>query len=386
MPDLFRSNVAHGDLMRLVPEAPGWRIEWPAVWGLWPDLALLDDCPQDPVHHGEGDVGTHTRMVVEALVADEDWQSLPTEDRALLFWAAVLHDVGKPATTRNEADGRITSRGHSRIGASMARSRLREAGSPFAWREDLCGIIATHQLPFWLIERCDPERLAIRTSWQCRPDLLCLHAMADAQGRICNDQASILDNTALARTVFEDQACLTDPFRFANDASRVEFFEREDRNPQYAAHEAFRCTVTLMAGLPGSGKDRWIARNRADLPVVSLDSIRQETGVAPTDNQGVVVQAAHERARSHLRAGQDFVWNATNVTRQIRAKVLRLLLDYGARVEIVYIEVLPDLLGKQNRSREDAVPQAAIDHLVRKLEPPQAWEAHTLHLVVPEAS
>lgn len=369
-------------LFTLVPQGPEWHLDWDQIWPLWPDLALLDTCPQDAVHHAEGDVGTHTRMVVEALVATPDWRVLEPEERSILFWAAVLHDIGKPATTKHEEDGRITSRGHSRIGASIARTLLWEAAAPFAWREAVCGIIAAHQLPFWLIERPDPQRLAIETSWRCRPDHLCLHAKADALGRICDDQDSILENVALAETVFQDAGCLSVPFPFANDESRVAFFEREDRDPHYAAHEDPCCTVTVMSALPGSGKDTWIAANRPDVPVVSLDALREELGEAPTGNQGRVIQAAYERAREHLRAGQDFVWNATNTTRQIRAKPLRLLRDYGARVEIVYIEAGPDRLFQQNAGREAAIPTKALDALLRKLEPPEDWEAHRVTRVL----
>lgn len=351
--------------------------DWGELWPLWPELAALDTCPQDPIHHGEGDVGIHTRMVVDALVAEPSWQALEPDNRAVVFWAAVLHDIGKPATTRHE-DGRITSRGHSRIGAGMARTLLWEAGAPFFWRESICGLIAAHQLPFWLIERPDPARLAIRTSWTCRPDHLCLHAKADALGRISADQQSVLDNVALAETVFEDAGCLHEAFPFVNSESRVAFFEREDRDPHYAAHEAFRSRVTVMSGLPGAGKDTWIAKNRPDLPVVSLDALRDELGEAPTGNQGRVIQAAYERAREHLRAGQNFVWNGTNVTRQIRAKVLGLLRDYGARIEIVYIEVPPKRLRQQNRERDAALPEAALNTLIRKLEPPADWEGHEI--------
>lgn len=366
----------------LVPAGPEWGVDWQVIWSLWPELTALDECPQDRIHHAEGDVGIHTRMVVEALVADRQWRSLERDDRSCLFWAAVLHDIGKPLVTKHEDDGRITSRGHSRLGASMARQLLWHTGAPFGWREALCGIIAHHQLPFWLIERSDPGRLAIETSWQCRPDHLCLHARADATGRVCADQASILENVALAEATFEEAGCLDGPFPFANDESRVAFFELEDRDPNYAAFEDFCCTVTVMSGLPGVGKDTWVGQHRPDLPVVSLDRIREETGVSATENQGRVIQAAHERAREHLRAGQDFVWNATNVTRQNRAKVLRLLRSYHARIEIVYIEVPPEQLFRQNRDRQDAVPENVIANLARKLEPPQAWEAHRVDVIM----
>lgn len=377
----MKTTVTHDHLLFLVPIGPLWRVDWTAIWPLWSELATLDACPQDPIHHAEGDVGTHTRLVVEALVADPDWQNLQHDDRTYMFWAAVLHDVGKPPVTKHEDDGRISSRGHSRVGASIARELLWHAGSPFAWREALCGIIAHHQLPFWLIERPDPARLAIETSWRCRPDHLCMHAKADALGRVCQDQQVILESVSLAAMVFQDAGCLHGPFAFANDESRVAYFDLEDRDPNYPAHEDFKCTVTVMSGLPGAGKDTWAAQHRPEHPVVSLDLIRDELGISATSNQGQVIQAAHERAREFLRAGTDFVWNATNVTRQNRSKVLRLLRDYGARIEIVYVEVSPDKLRRQNRGRPDAVPDAVIDHLARKLEPPERWEAQKISIV-----
>ncbi len=364
----------------LVPK--GSVIDWQSIWSLWPELSALDSCPQDPVFHAEGDVGIHTRMVVEALIAEAKWQAMDDQTRGLLFWTAVLHDIGKPAVTKTEPDGRITSRGHSRVGAAIARQLLWEAEAPFEWRETLCGLILAHQLPFWLLDRPDPRRLAIQTSWRCRADWLCLHATADARGRVCSDQIDILENVALSQEVFLESACLDKPFAFANDESRLAWFEREDRDPYFAAHEDFRCTVTMMAALPGSGKDTWIANNGPDDPVVSLDMIRDEIGAKPTGNQGKVVQLAQERARQYLRAGQDFVWNGTNVTRQTRARVLRILRDYGARIRIVYIEPPRRQLLLQNRSRDQAVPEAVIAKLAGKLEPPEWNEAHEIKFCI----
>lgn len=369
-------------LLSLVPSGPEWAINWDVIWALWPQFSVLDDCPQDAIYHAEGDVGIHTRMVVEALVGFDEWQALPDAQRSMLFWAACLHDIGKPAVTKHEENGRISSRGHSRVGASISRELLRDMGAPFGWREEICQIIMNHQLPFWMIERPDPARLARQTSWQCRADLLCMHARADALGRICEDQAKILESIELAKVVFEENGCFKTPFAFDNDESRVTYFEKDDRDPYYVAHEEFRCKVIVMAALPGSGKDTWIAQNFPDMPVVSLDVIRGELGVSPSDNQGKVIQAGRERAKEYLRAGVDFVWNATNVSKQVRSKPLSLLRDYGAHIHVVYIEVPPAQLFRQNKGREAVVPHKVIANLVQKLEPPHLLEAHEVSYVV----
>ena len=376
-------NISFETLLNLVPTAPNFSPNWAGIWALWPkDMAAMDECPQDPIHHAEGDVGLHTRMVAESLIALPEWRVLGDNDRSILFWAAVLHDIGKPATTEIQPDGRVSARGHARISTLMARRRLWLADAPFAWREAVCNIAAEHLVPFWLIEKPDPRRVAIMTSWRGRADFLCLHAKADTLGRICADQNAVLDNIALARESFAEYDCLSQPFRFANDASRLSYFEKEARDPNYAEHADFRCSVTLMSGLPGAGKDSWINQNLPDIPMISLDSIRAEIGASSTGNQGVVLQAARERAREYLRAGQDFVWNATNISRTLRAKPLKLFRDYNARTEIVYIEAGPDKLFSQNKNRDDIVPLAAMENLIRKLEPPGEWEAHKVSYVV----
>ena len=92
------------------------------------------------------------------------------------------------------------------------------------------------------------------------------------------------------------------------------------------------CQLRFSAGeVCVSGREYTVGITEARLQL-SLEGcetvIRDELGVSATDNQGQVIQAAHERAREYLRKGTDFVWNATNVTRLNRSKVLRLLRDY----------------------------------------------------------
>ncbi|MHA6347492.1 AAA family ATPase [Roseivivax sp. CAU 1761] len=374
----------YSTIRALVPaEVNGFLVDWDGIEGLLPaEFEAMRATPQDPIHHAEGDVLTHTKMVVESLVADEAWRRLPEERRASTFWAAVLHDAGKPATTKREDDGRITSKGHLKAGMQDARRFFMNVGAPFAWREEVCGLIEYHQAPFWLLERDDPVRKAVSISYACNTADLCLYARHDILGRVCQDSENVLANVALAEMQFADAGCLGKARHFQNDASRVEYLVRPDRYVDYVAHEEYRSSATLMCGLPGAGKDTWIAQNAAHAGVVSLDDLRIEMGVSPDDNQGPVVQAGKERARQYLRAGEDFVWNATNVTRQKRSELLELFRDYGAHTSIVYIEPSLDVVRSQNRGRPDQVPEKPFERMLAKLEPPRRDEAHELICVI----
>ena len=116
-----------------------WKLVEATPW--WQAMAA---CPQDPKHHGEGDVARHTHLVVAALQADPRFADLEEPARRILRLAALLHDCGKPATTRHEENGRITSNGHARVGASIARRLLWERGVDFAEREAVCALVRWH--------------------------------------------------------------------------------------------------------------------------------------------------------------------------------------------------------------------------------------------------
>ncbi len=363
-------------LLSQVPGPPGWSIDWGAIerGSAW--VEDMGACTQDPVFHAEGDVWTHTRMVTEHLVSAPAWRDLPRDDRAALFLAAVLHDVAKPFTSRTEPDGRVVTRGHTVSGAKTARRILWEDGVPFDLREHACALIRRHQLLFHLLDRRNSRRAAILAAQTARLDHLALLMEADVEGRLCGDRDALLEGLQMAVEYIDELGCLRSPWPFATDHSRVLYFRKSDRDPRYAAHDDTRCTVTVMSGLPAAGKSRWIRLHAPDLPVVSLDALREEFGVGPKDNQGRVVQAAKERIRQHLRRAEDFVHDATNLSLQLRWPLVQLLLDYRARVRIVYVETDPESLARRNRARERQVPGSAIERMLRRWEVPDLTEAH----------
>lgn len=354
---------------------PAWDVGWAGLDARFAWVRAMRGCRQDPVHHAEGDVWIHTRMVLEALAALPSYRALDDAARARVFWAALLHDVGKPATTREE-DGRITSRGHSARGALLARRILWELGAPLAEREAICAMVRAHQVPFFLVEREDSRRIARVASQSMRLSELCLVTEADGRGRACADQRRILDAVELSRLLCEEEGVLDAPYPFPSTSARLAYAAGEQADPTYAPHDAFTCEVTILSGLPGAGKDTWARRNAPDLPMVSLDGLRAELDVDPEDAQGVVIQAGREAMREHLRARRSFVYNATNLSRSIRSQYVRLARDYGARVRLVYVESPRARLFAQNRARERPVPDAVIERLLGRWEVPDVTEAH----------
>ncbi|GEP97985.1 AAA family ATPase [Chitinophaga cymbidii] len=337
--------------------------------------------PQDPVHHAEGNVDVHTRMVLAALEQDRFYQSLSPQDRETLWAAALLHDVEKRSTTVTEPDGRITSAGHARKGAQTARGILyRDVPAPFPIREQIYGLVKHHSLPLWLLERRDPLKTAILASLEVNTEWLALLARSDVLGRTCHDQADLLYRIDCFSEFCKEHGCWGTPRPFASGQARLHYVQKEDGYPDYVPFDVPAATVILMSGLPGAGKDTFVRKNFPDLPVISLDDIRQERGTPATDKtgNGQAIQAAKEKARELLRQKKSFVWNATNTTRQMRSQLISLFLDYKAEVKIVYVEVPYAQLLHQNKNRETAVPASALEKLVRKLEVPAIWEAQTV--------
>jgi predicted kinase len=137
-----------------------------------------------------------------------------------------------------------------------------------------------------------------------------------------------------------------------------------------------------MSGLPGAGKDTWVENHADGRAVISLDALRYELDVDPADDQGAVVKRAQEMARDYLRREQPFIWNATNISRQLREGLIDLIAGYKGRVHIVYVETTWQELMHRNQTRARSIPPAVIQKLANKLEVPDLTEAHQVDWIM----
>ena len=380
-----------GMLGDCLPAAPSEEIAWDKIAPLFAASRFSDTegVPQDPLFHGEGDVMAHTRLVCRELNSMRAYHALAPLQKAALFAAAVLHDMGKVKTTRLE-DGRWTSPHHASVGSRMARVFLWQAcglcGSPEnqRFRETVCALIRHHMLPVRLMEQDAPEQKArqVAALGDMVPDfswhLLGLLAEADVRGRVADDVRDALTKVELARLLAEEARCLYGPYPFYDACVRRACLAGRNVSPDQPLYDGTWGEVILMAGLPGTGKDTWIARNVPDLPMVSLDEIRRAMKIAPTEAQGAVIQAAQEKARELLRKKRPFVWNATNITREMRQRQVDLFERYGARVRIVYLEAPWAVQLERNAGRAGEVPAQALEKMLEKTVPPATDEARTV--------
>ena len=75
-------------------------------------------------HHRHKDVYAHSLTVMEQAIEQEERYS-PQSPDVVLRLAALLHDIGKPATRRFERSGAVSFRHHEVVGAKLVRKRLR---------------------------------------------------------------------------------------------------------------------------------------------------------------------------------------------------------------------------------------------------------------------
>lgn len=77
-----------------------------------------------------------------------------------------------------------------------------------------------------------------------------------------------------------------------------------------------------------------------------------------------------------------FVWNATNITLQMRDQLTDLFEPYKPRVKLIYVETSYKKLLAQNNDRDHCIPWHAVEKMIDKLEVPKIWEAQELLYVV----
>jgi poly(A) polymerase len=105
-----------------------------------PEVPRLQIEPDE--HYRHKDVYQHSLIVLQQAMALEERYDLKGD--LVLRLAALLHDIGKPKTRSLLPDGRVAFHHHEMVGASLARSRLRQLRFPSAVVDDVSTLVGLH--------------------------------------------------------------------------------------------------------------------------------------------------------------------------------------------------------------------------------------------------
>jgi poly(A) polymerase len=118
--------VATGLAEQVLPELPALKLEVDA-------------------QHRHKDVYEHSLTVLEQAVELEHRRFPGTPPDLVLRLAALLHDIGKPATRRFEPGGQVSFHHHDVVGAKLARKRLKALRFANEQVEQVATLIELHQ-------------------------------------------------------------------------------------------------------------------------------------------------------------------------------------------------------------------------------------------------
>jgi len=151
----------------------------------FPELRALQNTPQDPEWHPEGDVFIHTCHCCDALVKLPGWQAADAESKIVYALAVLAHDFAKPQTTHaaiKDGRERIISPDHEEAGGPQAEKFLERIDAPLAIRQRVIPLVTNHMAHLRSITDRSVRRLAKRLEPE-NIQGLCLVITADQFGR-----------------------------------------------------------------------------------------------------------------------------------------------------------------------------------------------------------
>lgn len=188
-----RIDAEYEKLLLLSP-APSRGFRWLHALGrleeLLPELAALVGVEQSAQWHPEGDVFEHTMQVIDAAAAQI---ALPLQERKIVLYAALAHDLGKKETTQILPNGRLTSRGHEEAGIPIARRLLQRMTGDKELIKTVLKVVRYHMAPGGFVKNKARLSAYKRLAAKLAPDvsivLLAAFSRADLAGR--NAAASV---------------------------------------------------------------------------------------------------------------------------------------------------------------------------------------------------
>jgi len=305
-------------------------------------------------YHLEGDVWSHTMMVFN--------QASSNDSSSVVRIAALLHDIGKPHCKKiNDDTKRVSFFNHEAVSFFMAKDVLKKCYPELSEKKmkDCLYLIANHSI---LFPRNNQE-LTADSALNLVSDKKLLKQLIELVE--CDSTGRIIDVTKDGGDDFSD--------------SLFDIYYSDEM--KYSASKAVinqdQKVLTLLIGLPGSGKSYWNEHNtyQRNTTVVSRDETMMRMGEFPTNYHATWETADHKAVdkevnrifQSALKDGDDIVIDKTNLTRKGRRKYINEAKRKGYRIEAkIFVPGFATIKERQeDRENNKVISDKVLERMVK---------------------
>jgi predicted kinase len=138
--------------------------------------------------------------------------------------------------------------------------------------------------------------------------------------------------------------------------------------------------ITMLCGLPGSGKSTWANQNKRENTIVlSSDKIREELFGAEEiqGNPKQVFNLLYKRAEEALEQEKNVIIDSTNLSRANRKKFIKRFYSLADYLSIIiFLESAEECIERQKK-RDRKVPASVIRRMAQQMEMPtfdEGWD------------
>jgi predicted kinase len=359
-------------------------------------IERMDATPQNPRYHREGSVLAHTQYVVRQCIEMQSRFELDDDERQILYWAAVLHDIGKTVATVWQ-DNRWRSPGHEKAGVPFALDILLQHPEISANnRRRILDLVRWHGFPLkfsqWQQSLDELKLLGTRTDLR----LLAIFGLFDFYGRDCDDRVEVLARMHYFQETSVPQA----EFEFGKFNTLQETFESWNLRHKNAVWNAVKMKdvrlleklvqakqtdtqqtrgqkATLVIGPPLAGKSTWIAQEYPDQFTIHLG----EHGIDDTlaNNaylQGRKMVEIKHLLRVYLNRHQHLIIETRPIQEMIRRQLAEILRDMPVEVNYDVVETGLEELKQRNAESGVEMAEQTLTNAYHSVELIHPWEAH----------
>jgi len=324
------------------------------------------------VWHGEGDIWTHTMMalnVAKMMGYNETVQ-----------YSILLHDLGKPyVIERNEEKKRVYFKQHEGVSFWFAIEVIKNLTNNVEQIKDVLKLISLHSIIF---NHNNGKKFSKDFIFKFRNDIEFLELLkqlviSDSMGRFCIDLA---DDRDITKNIFNE-----------------DFYEELNEETEKFNNLSFegKNNLTVLIGLPRSGKTTWVENNVKDEIVISRDNEVMNFAkencntysecfrLLTEEDQKQIDKNIDNQFRDAIKKHKDIVIDMTNLSKKSRRRWVNNFDGY--KKAIVFATDYQEILRRNKHDKEfigKYIPEKTIFKMAKNFIYPQYDEFNEIIMIL----